>query len=419
MSENAVKLSITTMKMRGRRAPTGIGSRFLATSGGRSSVEVVQDRLTTIMLRVRTPTWTGGNEADAPLILQETLCEEQLVEGSGESPSPSQSPPQSQIDSSSPGSRQNSRRTDSNLATAPSKTMIKSKEEEQLDENEKSDDGENDKRRKRARKQPPVASQDISSEEMQSQLQSARLRQIRTLVHSQYDVPMHAPSQGPFLSSPRQASTPATILLDLDETLVFCVFANLEEQESSRGDPSFSFHIDQPNAKEEIHVWYRRVHCWVRDGVEDFLERLCRNYEVVIFTAALRPYALPLVAALEKWLENQGVRGVHFQAVLTRECCTPATYKSQRVFVKDLSRIGRDLSSLLLVDNCPLSFQLQAENGILVPSFVGSEPADRHVLANVLNIIRSVASQPDIRIALQKYKSTTTANTTSPKASTL
>jgi CTD small phosphatase-like protein 2 len=39
------------------------------------------------------------------------------------------------------------------------------------------------------------------------------------------------------------------------------------------------------------------------------------------------------------------------------------------VFVKDLSRIGRDMSKTIIVDNVAENFQLQPDNGIFIKSW--------------------------------------------------
>lgn len=39
------------------------------------------------------------------------------------------------------------------------------------------------------------------------------------------------------------------------------------------------------------------------------------------------------------------------------------------IFVKDLSRIGRDLSKTIIVDNVAENFQLQPDNGIFIKSW--------------------------------------------------
>ena len=39
------------------------------------------------------------------------------------------------------------------------------------------------------------------------------------------------------------------------------------------------------------------------------------------------------------------------------------------VFVKDISKIGRDLSKIIIVDNVAENFQLQPDNGIFIKSW--------------------------------------------------
>lgn len=44
-------------------------------------------------------------------------------------------------------------------------------------------------------------------------------------------------------------------------------------------------------------------------------------------------------------------------------------------FVKDLSRIGRDLAKIIIIDNVPENFQYQPDNGIFIKSWY-SDPDD-------------------------------------------
>ena len=45
-------------------------------------------------------------------------------------------------------------------------------------------------------------------------------------------------------------------------------------------------------------------------------------------------------------------------------------------YLKDLSRIGRDLENMIIVDNMTKNFNLQKENGIFIKSFYGDDNDD-------------------------------------------
>ena len=69
-------------------------------------------------------------------------------------------------------------------------------------------------------------------------------------------------------------------------------------------------------------------------------------YEVVIFTAAMQDYA--------DWVLDQLDTEKYITYRLYRQHAT----HSGPVFIKDLSKIGRDLSRTLIVDNVAENFQL-------------------------------------------------------------
>ena len=46
------------------------------------------------------------------------------------------------------------------------------------------------------------------------------------------------------------------------------------------------------------------------------------------------------------------------------------------VFIKDLSRIGRDINKTIIVDNVAENFQMQPDNGIFIKSWF-DDPHDR------------------------------------------
>merc|ERR1712226_1296448 len=89
-----------------------------------------------------------------------------------------------------------------------------------------------------------------------------------------------------------------------------------------------------------------------RPGVDDFLKFVGARYETVIFTASLRKYADPLVDLLDP--------DRTISARLFREDCV----FHRGSFVKDLSRLGRDLKRTIIIDNAPASYIFHPSNAI-------------------------------------------------------
>ena len=82
----------------------------------------------------------------------------------------------------------------------------------------------------------------------------------------------------------------------------------------------------------------------MRPGVSAFLKRMHKFYELVVFTASLSKYADPLVDILDP----TGMCSYK----LFREHCT--FYNN--AFVKDLTRLGRPMTDILILDNSPIAY---------------------------------------------------------------
>ncbi len=115
-----------------------------------------------------------------------------------------------------------------------------------------------------------------------------------------------------------------TLVLDLDETLVHSSFKPVDNAD-----------IVLP-VEIEGSICY--VYVLIRPGAQRFLERMASFYEVVIFTASLSKYAEPLLQRLDRTRAAP--------SHLFREHCI--FYNG--VFVKDLSRLGRNLKDVIIVD---------------------------------------------------------------------
>jgi carboxy-terminal domain RNA polymerase II polypeptide A small phosphatase len=121
----------------------------------------------------------------------------------------------------------------------------------------------------------------------------------------------------------------------------------------------------------EIDGTVHQVYVLKRPHVDEFLQRMGELYECVLFTASLAKvsllsmylnvlkiffaqYADPVADLLDRW-------GV-FRARLFRESCV----FHRGNYVKDLNKLGRDLHSVIIVDNSPASYIFHPDNAVRI-----------------------------------------------------
>ena len=159
---------------------------------------------------------------------------------------------------------------------------------------------------------------------------------------------------------------PYSLILDLDETLVH-------------------FKVNSEDDSEGV--------LQIRPGVIPFLELVSKFYELIIFTAATQDYGDLLIDAIE---ENN----VYFEHRFYRQ----HTVIMGNDFIKDLTRVGRPLDKIIIVDNMPQNFRLQKENGINIKAFWGEDVND-NALEELGKILVNIAKDGgDVRIGLEKYR---------------
>lgn len=153
------------------------------------------------------------------------------------------------------------------------------------------------------------------------------------------------------------------LILDLDETLVHSSFVPTEHYD-------IALNVD-------IEGTFRTIYVAKRPHVDEFLLRCGELFEIVVFTASLAKYADPLLDILDvhKVIDHR----------LFRESCT--CYSG--IFIKDLFRMGRPLTHMIIIDNSPHSYLFNPENAI--PSISWFDDLTDSELLDFLSVLKELA----------------------------
>ena len=146
-----------------------------------------------------------------------------------------------------------------------------------------------------------------------------------------------------------------TLVVDLDETLVH--------------------YIEEEN----------RAYVQVRPYTDYFLTEMTKYFEIVIFTAAAEDYADIVLNELDK------------NKIIKFKLYRKHTEQINGIFIKDLSKLGRDINKVIIIDNNKDNFSLQPENGLHICSFLGDQNDDElYALSeDLMKIVNS--NKDDIR----------------------
>lgn len=152
-----------------------------------------------------------------------------------------------------------------------------------------------------------------------------------------------------------------TLVLDLDETLIY--------------SPDGS--TDRFNT---------------RPGVSQFLRRMnSLGYELVTFTTATQDYADSIIDQIDP------------QRLIRHRFYRQHTLPWGPLFLKDLSRLGRNLDKVVIIDNMPDSFMLQPDNGIHIKTWY--DDSEDRALLNLIQLLEQLqSSRKDVPTILKQYR---------------
>ncbi|XP_043990746.1 CTD small phosphatase-like protein isoform X1 [Gambusia affinis] len=167
------------------------------------------------------------------------------------------------------------------------------------------------------------------------------------------------------------------VVIDLDETLVHSSFKPISNAD-------FIVPVEIDGTVHQVYV-LKRPH------VDEFLQKMGELFECVLFTASLAKYADPVADLLDQW-------GV-FRARLFRESCV----FHRGNYVKDLSRLGRELNNVIIVDNSPASYIFHPENAVPVQSWF--DDMNDTELLDLLPFFEGLSKEDEVYGVLQNFRS--------------
>ena len=158
-------------------------------------------------------------------------------------------------------------------------------------------------------------------------------------------IPRRQPSYSTHTSSHASTRlTQKTLVIDLDETLIHSLAKGGRMSSGHMVEVKLNTTVGYGGATlgpqhPILYYVHKRPHC------DDFLRKVCKWYNLVVFTASVQEYADPVI----DWLEQERR---YFSARYYRQHCT----FRNGAYIKDLSSVEPDLSKVMILDNSPLSY---------------------------------------------------------------
>ncbi|KAF2745758.1 hypothetical protein M011DRAFT_447080 [Sporormia fimetaria CBS 119925] len=177
-----------------------------------------------------------------------------------------------------------------------------------------------------------------------------------------------------------------TLIIDLDETLIHSM---------AKGGRYTTGHMVEVKLQQPVgaggqmigpqvpilYYVHKRPHC------DEFLKKVCKWYNLIIFTASVQEYADPVI----DWLE---VERKYFAGRYYRQHCT----FRNGAYIKDLAQVEPDLSKVMIIDNSPMSYIFHEDNAIPIEGWI-SDPTDNDLL-HLIPLLEGLQYVTDVRALL-------------------
>ena len=148
-----------------------------------------------------------------------------------------------------------------------------------------------------------------------------------------------------------------------------------------------------------VNSSWDRKHGWrtaKRPGAIKFIRELAQYYEIVVYTPSTLGLAIPIIEALQ--METGG--GI--MHMLFRESC----YYKDGVYMKDLSRLNRNPSRVILIDDDEKAASLNPENLIKVKPYMDPNDRQDDTLERLIPLLIEIATEnySDARVVLGQFR---------------
>ncbi|KAF2117822.1 NLI interacting factor-like phosphatase-domain-containing protein [Lophiotrema nucula] len=177
-----------------------------------------------------------------------------------------------------------------------------------------------------------------------------------------------------------------TLIIDLDETLIHSM---------AKGGRYTTGHMVEVKLQQPVGVGgqvigpqvpilyyvHKRPHC------DEFLKKVAKWYNLIVFTASVQEYADPVI----DWLETERK---YFAGRYYRQHCT----LRNGAYIKDLAQVEPDLSKVMIIDNSPMSYIFHEDNAIPIEGWI-SDPTDNDLL-HLIPLLEGLQYVTDVRALL-------------------
>ena len=158
-------------------------------------------------------------------------------------------------------------------------------------------------------------------------------------------------------------------------------------------NPKFKYTLVLDIDETIIHYFFTYINgmFFVRPYVYEFLNELKNYYEIVTFTAGTKEYADNILNLVD----------INDNLIKYRLYRHHTTIMGMNVF-KDLMRLGRDMSKIIIIDNLKDNFKLQPNNGLFIKTWTSD--INDNQLFDLQKILRDIAifNVDDVRPIIEK-----------------